>query len=153
MRPATNPMGIAMQFAGRPMARWKHRAEQDLIEYLGAFETAYKAAAALAQRWPSATDIGGESEIPREERDIVFAIVAAHSAVVQQHRRLLAELYAHQQELVSAVAAVPTHWDATKTRQFLERPQLWGMTSEDTEDIERARARGTPWTTLAEDTP
>jgi len=153
MRAPANPLGVALEFAGRPMARWKHRAEQDLIEYLGAFETAYKAAAALAQRWPSVSDISRDSEIPRDEQDVVWAIVARHSAVVQQHRRLLSELYAHQQELVSAVAAVPTHWDATKTRQFLERPQLWGMTSEDTEDIETARARGTPWTTVAEDTP
>lgn len=139
------PTGLPLDFAGHAMRRWKHRAEQELITYIGAIETAYRAIHHLASGWPMTIQLTAEADIATAERDVVWAIICKHAAVVSRHREMLRELWVHEQALLDAVRHVPTWWDADRTAELMRQPWAFGLTTEDTEDLETERARGTPW--------
>lgn len=137
--------GVRLDFAGRPMARCKHNLEQELIQYISAFETAQKALAAMAAWWPRAQTVTADERIPLAERDVVHAIVTRTHAALAAQRQLLYQAYEQQSALVRAVTQIPTEWSAAQTLTLLERPDLFGLDTEIVEDIETARARGAPW--------
>lgn len=144
--------GVRLDFAGRPMARCKHSLEQELIQYIAAFETAQKALAAMAAWWPRAQTVTADERIPLAERDVVYGIVSRAHAALAAQRQLLFQAYEQQSALVRAVTQIPTEWSAEQTLRLFERPDLFGLDTEIVEDIESARARGVPWPTPLDNT-
>lgn len=127
---------------GRPLLRYQRYAQHYAAQYCAALDAALDALSALLARTPTFTELTGDQSVPLAERDVVWALVCRTSSELARQRVALREMHAGLPVVVAAVNRIPTEWSADDSRRFFDRPQLWGMTSEDTEDILTERAQG-----------